>query len=92
MPGLLVRMVGELMSFQAGDRYTGLDGFWRLMQQFRLLSFKAPAVINKGGPLQSFVCWLADPHVHGGGDGVFESFELCCLGQHVDSPSIFKRL
>ena len=43
----------------------GLDGFWHVIQQFRLLSHKDPAMVDEAGPVQPSFCWLAHPAVHG---------------------------
>ena len=43
----------------------GLGGFWHVIQQFRLLCLKDPAMMDKAGPLRPSFCWLAHPAVHG---------------------------
>ena len=55
----------------------GLERFWHVVQQFRLLSLKDPAMTDKAEPIQPSFCCLAHPAVHG---VVCVSFECCCLG------------
>ena len=53
-----MRMVGNF-SFPAGNSCKGLDGFWHVIKQFRLLPLKDPAMMDKAGPLTSAFLLLA---------------------------------